>query len=50
MSLRCHHLEAVDLLEVHPGELGDQVECRDIGEFEARRVGVTYHSPRYETH
>ena len=50
MSLRCHHLEAVGLLEVYPGELGCQVECRDIGEFEARRAGVIYHSPRYETH
>ena len=50
MSLICHHLEAVGLLEVHPGELGCQVECRDIGEFEARRAGVMYHSPRYETH
>jgi hypothetical protein len=49
-SLRCHQLEAMDLLEVRPGESGGQVGCPDIGESEARRAGVTYHSPRYETH
>jgi hypothetical protein len=35
---------------VHLNELVEQVERHDIGVFEVRRTGITYHPPRYETH
>ena len=35
--LRCHQLEAVELLEIHIDELVTQVEHHNIGVFEVRR-------------
>lgn len=46
--LRCHQLEAVELLEIHIGELVTQVERHNIGVFEVRRAAIRYHAPRYE--
>lgn len=47
--LRCHQLEAVELLEAHSTELERQVERHQAGVIEVRQSGVTYHPPRYET-
>ncbi|MFV2007732.1 MAG: DUF5615 family PIN-like protein [Longimicrobiales bacterium] len=46
--LRCHQLEAVELLEQHLTELLHEVGRRGIGVYEVRRASVTYHPPRYE--
>ncbi|MEA2023913.1 MAG: DUF5615 family PIN-like protein [Actinomycetota bacterium] len=50
VSLRCHQLEAVDLLEEHFDALTEQIDRHDIGVFEVRRAGIRYYPPRYETH
>ena len=47
--LRCHQLEAVELLEIHLDELVTQVAHRNIGVFEVRLSAIAYHPPRYET-
>lgn len=47
--LRCHQLEAVELLEMHMEDLVTQVERHHIGVFDVRRTGIAYHPPRYET-
>jgi predicted nuclease of predicted toxin-antitoxin system len=47
--LRCHQLEAVDLLEAHLPEVERRVERHETGVIEVRESGVTYHPPRYET-
>ena len=46
--LRCHQLEAVELLEVHIDELVRGFLRHEIGVFDVRRAGVVYHPPRYE--
>lgn len=46
--LRCHQLEAVELLDRHLGELATMLERRPAGVFEVRRDGVRYSPPRYE--
>lgn len=46
--LRCHQLEAVELLEIHIEELVTQLEHHNIGVVEVRRTAITYHRPRYE--
>ena len=46
--LRCHQLEAVELLEQHLGEAEQELEHRRMGVVEVRESGVTYHPPRYE--
>jgi len=47
--LRCHQLEAVELLSVHVDELVALVQRHRIGVFEVRKAAVSYHAPRYET-
>ena len=47
--LRCHQLEAVELLEIHIDELVTQVVHHNIGVFEVRRTAIVFHAPRYET-
>lgn len=47
--LRCHQLEAIELLEGHVAELELELQRHHMGVFEVRRSGVTYHPPRYET-
>ncbi len=47
--LRCHQLEAIELLKIHVDDLVTQVEHHNIGVFEVRRTAITYHPPRYET-
>ena len=47
--LRCHQLEAAELLEIHIDELVTQVERHKIGVFEVRRSAVVFHPPRYES-
>jgi hypothetical protein len=46
--LRCHQLDALDLLEAHIGEVEREVARHEIGVVEVRESGVTYHAPRYE--
>jgi len=46
--LRCHQLEAVELLEIHIDELVTQVERHNIGVFEVGRTAIVFHAPRYE--
>jgi len=46
--LRCHQLEAVDLLEQHITELEQDLEQHQMGVIEVRDSGVTFHPPRYE--
>lgn len=47
--LKCHQLEAVELLEIHIDELVTQVQHHNIGVFEVKRTAIAYHPPRYET-
>lgn len=47
--LRCHQLEAVELLETHVEERVTQIEHHNIGVFEVRRTAIVYRPPRYET-
>lgn len=47
--LRCHQLEAAELLEIHIGELVTQVERHNIGVLEVRRSAIVFYPPRYET-
>lgn len=47
--LRCHQLDAVDLLETHIAELEEELARHEIGVVEVRESGVSYHRPRYET-
>ncbi|MCL1601015.1 MAG: DUF5615 family PIN-like protein [Actinomycetia bacterium] len=46
--LRCHQLEAVELLEIHIDELVTQVEHHNIGVFELGRTAIVFRPPRYE--
>ena len=46
--LRCHQLEAVELLEIHIDDLVKQLEHHGIGVFEVRQTAIAYHAPRYE--
>jgi predicted nuclease of predicted toxin-antitoxin system len=46
--LRCHQLEAAELLDDHLEELVTMLERHPLGVFEVRHDGVRYSSPRYE--
>ncbi len=47
--LRCHQLEAVELLELYLAELVTQIQRHRTGVFEVRRAGIGYHQPHYQT-
>jgi len=46
--LRCHQLDAVELLEQHITEVEQDLEQHQMGVIEVRDSGITYHPPRYE--
>ena len=46
--LRCHQLEAADLLEGHLTELVEALGRHEMGVFVVSTGGVAYHPPRYE--
>ncbi len=46
--LRCHQLEAVELLGLHLEDLVREVQRHETGVFELRRDAIVYHPPRYE--
>lgn len=46
--LRCHQLDAVDVLDRHLGELVAMLERHPLGVFEVRRDDARYLPPRYE--
>ncbi|MFO7547364.1 MAG: hypothetical protein R6X29_00635 [Acidimicrobiia bacterium] len=46
--LRCHQLEAADLLDHHLEELVAELERHRLGVFEVRHNDVRYSPPRYE--
>lgn len=46
--LGCHQLEAASLINQHVAELSEMLDRHQMGVFEVRPGGVTYHPPRYE--
>ena len=46
--LRCHQLEATSLLEDHIVELVELAARLQVGVFEVRHNGVTFHPAQYE--
>jgi len=46
--LRCHQLEAVELLEAYIDELVRELLRHEIGVFDVRGAGIVYHPPRYQ--
>ena len=47
--MRCHQLEAVELLEQHIGDVEQELENHRMGVVEVRESGVPSPPPRYET-